>query len=369
MALAGVRGEELQHGRVVGVAVAGEGVADDAGQVQVAGGDGVGVAVAALEGLGGGPRADAGDGLQPSCGLGQVHGRRLLQAVRDAYGPDDGVGAFGVDPGLVPVPGRDQRPGAGVGHDVEVLPVGAGGGLAVLPYEAAPGAVGLVGGDLLLQDRGDQGLQHQAGAGQAQARTTAVAGVHEAVAGDEDRRVVAGAEQRGQLVEQPCCAGAPGLGVDLGAGRSGAGDAQGGGPFGGPGGAPDGAVGCGAESGVAGAAAQRAEGEAEVDGAVGDPAALPGPAARTACAPRRHVGAPAAHGGPVEGVEAAGHVPSLSAPRCRHRWHRPGGRRREGPGPAEHLAAVPELRRGRRPPGPARPRLPGRGRVGRAGPA
>lgn len=64
MALAGVRGEQLQHGRVVGGAVAGQGVADDAREVEVAGGDGVRGAVGALDDLGGGPGADARDRLQ-----------------------------------------------------------------------------------------------------------------------------------------------------------------------------------------------------------------------------------------------------------------------------------------------------------------
>ena len=56
----------------------------------------------------------------------------------------------------------------GVRHDVHALGR-ARGGLAVLAHQEPPGAVGLVRGDLLLQDRGDQGLQHQTGTGQAQA--------------------------------------------------------------------------------------------------------------------------------------------------------------------------------------------------------
>lgn len=189
-----------------------------------------------------------------------------------ADGADGGGGAFVVDAGAVPFPGGDEGPGAGVGGDVHAVGEGAGGGFAVASEEEAPGSVGLVGGDLLFQDRRDQGFQDEAGAGQAQARVAAVRLVDDAVAGGEGGRVVVGAEEGGEAVQEPVSAGAPGFGFDRSSGCPR--DADGAGARRGAGGAPDRAVGGDAEGWVGGAPAEGAEGEAQVEGAVGDPPAF-----------------------------------------------------------------------------------------------
>ncbi|KOX26930.1 hypothetical protein ADL06_14965 [Streptomyces sp. NRRL F-6491] len=94
-----VRGEEGQHPDIVGVAIAGEGAADDPGEMKVSGGDGVGGAIAALEDSGGGPGADAGDRLRT--------GGDLFEAGDHAGSGHDRAGSLLVDAGFVPVPGGD----------------------------------------------------------------------------------------------------------------------------------------------------------------------------------------------------------------------------------------------------------------------
>jgi hypothetical protein len=71
VAVAGPGGEELEHSGVVGDLVAGEEGGDEAREVDVAGGDGVGVAQGEAEEVGGGPGADAAQGGEDGrrCGV------------------------------------------------------------------------------------------------------------------------------------------------------------------------------------------------------------------------------------------------------------------------------------------------------------
>ena len=91
---------------------------------------------------------------------------------------------------------------------------GAGRRLAVALEQLAPGAVGLVRGDLLFQDRGDQRLQDQPRAPEPQSGVASVRLLHDAVARGELRGVVAGAEQIRQPVHQPLGPRPPRLRLD-----------------------------------------------------------------------------------------------------------------------------------------------------------
>ena len=230
MALARVRREQGQHLGVVRAAVAGQGVADDAGQMEIAYRHQVGCADGPLQSFGGRPGADARDELEPRGGRLLVHRDGLLHAAGHPHRAHDRVRALGVDAGAVPLPGRDHRPRPGVRHDVHALGGPARRGLAEPAHQEPPGAVRLDRGDLLLEDGGDQGLQDEAGTGQAQARAGTVRLRDEAVAGFEGLRVVQLTQHRGELVQHPLRALAPRLGVR---GVPGGGHAEGGGAGGG----------------------------------------------------------------------------------------------------------------------------------------
>ena len=171
-------------------------------------------------GLGGGPRADAGDRRQPGVGLGGRHRR-----------PPPPAGAADPDrahdrrrSACRPRPARCHSQDGisaqprGVRHDPHPASDGPGRRFAVPVQQQPPGAVRLVGGDLLFEDRRDQRLQHQPGPAQPQPGMAAVRLVHQAVAragsppGRPARRAASGS-----AVQQPRGAGPQRLGHHLAA--------------------------------------------------------------------------------------------------------------------------------------------------------
>ena len=114
---------------------------------------------------------------------------------------------------------------------------GPGAGSPYRGQQQPPGAVRLVGGDLLLQDRGDQRLHDQARTRQPEAGVAAARLMDEAVPGGQRRRVVGLAEQVGQPVQQPVGTRPPRLRLDA-AGGGRAADTQRAGALGGAAGAP-----------------------------------------------------------------------------------------------------------------------------------
>ena len=83
---------------------------------------------------------------------------------------DDRAGAHRLDAGPVPVPGRDGLPRRGRWNYSHPGRRRTGCRRSVPGQQPAPGSVRLDADDLLLQHRGDQGLQHPRGAADAQAR-------------------------------------------------------------------------------------------------------------------------------------------------------------------------------------------------------
>ena len=196
--------------------------------------------------------------------LGRRQRTRLFHAVGDARDAYDGLGTLRPNAGAVPVPRRDVPPGLGVGGDTHAGRRGAGGGLAVPAEERAPGAVRLGAGDLLLEDGGDQGLEHQPRTADAPAAARTPPGIpqHRLDRG-EAVDVVVGAEHRRDRVEQPVGAWTPGGGVYGSGGRVGP-QAEGARAGGGAYGSPDAAVGLDPVRGIAGAPVD-GEGAVDVD--------------------------------------------------------------------------------------------------------
>ncbi len=153
-----------------------------------------------------------------------------------------------------------QPRGSGI---TRIRVAGAGAGLAVPLEQQPPGAVGLVAGDLLLQDRGDQRLQDQAGPRQPDAGVAAAGLMDDAVPGGQLRRVVGLPQQVGEALQQPVGARPPGLRLDAAGGRAGR-DAQRAGALGRTAGPPQFAA-AHRERGVAGTALEHTQGAVQVE--------------------------------------------------------------------------------------------------------
>lgn len=147
---------------------------------------------------------------------------------------------------------------------------GAGRRGAVRTEQDAPGAVRLIRRDLLFQDRRDQRFHDQPRTQQAQSRPVVVGVGEEPVTRLERLGLVRLAEKLRELGKEPGRARAPRLRLGHSAAQ---GHAQGAGAFGGAGGPPDRAVRCDTEGGVGGPPAQRAQGQTQVERALGGPAA------------------------------------------------------------------------------------------------
>ena len=147
--------------------------------MEVADRDRVCVAQRPRRDLGDRPRADAAHRQQPPVGLGHRQVDRLLQPVRDGRRALDRAGALLVDARASPVPDGDGRQ-PGVGRH----PKGADRGRApapVLPDEGPVRGLGVQADHLLLEDRGDERLEHVGRPRDAQARQAAVRVVDHAV--------------------------------------------------------------------------------------------------------------------------------------------------------------------------------------------
>ena len=160
--------EQLEHPGVVGPSTR-ERPADQVRQVEVADRDRIGVAERPRRDLGHGPRADPTHGEQPSTGLGRSGGRRTPAAACATAAarwtvPDARL----VDAGATPVPDGDGPPRDGVGRHAQGRRTRAGRRGSVLPHERAPRGLRVQTDDLLLEDRGDERLQHVGRAGDPQ---------------------------------------------------------------------------------------------------------------------------------------------------------------------------------------------------------
>ncbi len=133
-----------------------------------------------------------------------------------ADGAHHGARPARVDAGGQPLPRRDGRPAARVGrHDEpEVLPRPRR-RLAEAAHQAAVAREGLLAGDLLLDDRGHQGLHDQPGAGHPPAGERGATPAPPAGGGRRSRRVVTLAEQVGHPLEHPRRTAPPGGCRDL----------------------------------------------------------------------------------------------------------------------------------------------------------
>jgi uncharacterized protein (TIGR03089 family) len=167
-----IRFEQLGQAIVINLG-AGQRPADVLGHVTVAEADRVWVPERCVPHLGRGPYPDPRYGAQPPLCLvtGQVHA--LFQPARSAHSPDDRRGPRAIDPGPQPLPGRDQSPSAGTGGNPQ--PSQATLPRCQLAVPADKGAIrtrSLLASDLLRDDRGDYGLQHQPCAGHSPSAET-----------------------------------------------------------------------------------------------------------------------------------------------------------------------------------------------------
>src|SRR5674476_196619 len=194
IAMSCIRFEQLGQAVVIHLG-AGQRPTDVCGHVVVTEADRIRIAERRMPHLGSGPDPDPRYGAQPSVCLvtGQVHA--LLQPARDAHGPNDGRRPPAVDPGCKPLPRRDPRPSAGTGGDPQATHATFSGcALAVAADKGAIGTGGLLTGDLLRDDRGDQRLQHQPGPGHSPSAEPSCRLGDLPVVRDKARRVVQVAE-------------------------------------------------------------------------------------------------------------------------------------------------------------------------------
>ena len=151
-----------------------------------------------------------GQAAQPVVGRLAVRRDQPLEAVGDPGCGDDGARAGRVDVQPQPLPRRDRAQGRGVGLDPQVEVVArARGALAVPVDQRAEAAEGLLAGHLLLDDRGDEGLDEQVGAPEPPDVPTVASVDQHRVLRLEPARVVVGAEQVGHRVERPLGARGP----------------------------------------------------------------------------------------------------------------------------------------------------------------
>ena len=177
--------------------------ADHLRDVVVADRQGVGVAEGPLRRLGGGPHPDPRQRRQRVAGLLRRPRRQPLQRRRPAArsrrwcgpGPDrrwrGGTPTTGCDATPRPTAAPACRAGAGPGRRG-----------AVLGHQQPPGPKRVGAGHPLLDHRGDQRLQHPVGAAQPQVRHPPVRRGDRRLRRGEIRRVVVGAQQRGQRVDE-----------------------------------------------------------------------------------------------------------------------------------------------------------------------
>ena len=231
--------------------------------------------------------------LQPAPRGDRVHRDALLEPARPvdraAHGPAPGR----LDAGLEPLPRRDGRPPGRSGGDDERA--GSGGRLAIPSNQPAVCREGLLAGDLLLDHRRDERVDHEMRGRDPVAAEPAVGSGDDVVVRGEPAGVVPGPEQRGDRIERPARAGTPGAGDDLV--RTGC-QGQGRGAFRAAEGPPPGAIAVGGARRVAGAAPERAEDRADRHGTTRPPLTHPlglhdgpvSPTPATACRsrPQRH---------------------------------------------------------------------------------
>ena len=164
----------------------------------------------------------------------------------------------------VPVPGGDAGPGPRRRDHAHPGRRRARRGPAVFSQQEPPGAEGLVTDDLLLEDRGHQGLEDPPGAADAQTLVPERQLAEDRMVDGEAGSVVVKAEPVGQAVEEPARAGSPGPGGHHRAARPGA-DAERPGAVRGQRGAPDRARPVGGVGRIAAAATVHRQGERHVD--------------------------------------------------------------------------------------------------------
>jgi K+:H+ antiporter len=204
----GIGGEQFAHARVVHL-LPDQRPAHDRGQVVVADRQGVGVTDGPLADLGGGPRPDPGQRLQPPVRLGRGHRGGLLQLLGHPCRADDRPGADQFHPGTVPLPGRDADPGPRRGADPHPRGRRPRGRVAEPEQQQPPGTLRLRADHLLLKHGGDQRLEHPAGPADPQRVVPPGHLGQQRVHRLEAGRVIGGSQQAGQGAEEPRRARAP----------------------------------------------------------------------------------------------------------------------------------------------------------------
>ncbi|CAM5634846.1 hypothetical protein SAURM35S_06268 [Streptomyces aurantiogriseus] len=243
------------------------------------------------------PRPDPRHDLQPLLRGTRLHPNRLLQPRSDPHRPQDRRRPFVVDPGPMPLPRRNQRPRPRRRHHPQPparrrprrrLPE--------LPHQQPPRPIRLIGGDLLLQHRRDQRLQHQPGPRQPQPRPPMPRHRDQPVPRLEGGRIVRGAEHLRHLLQQPLGAGPPSLppyrtasGSHTDPQRPGSGGRQTG--------PPHGPVGHRPEGRIPGSTPQRSQHQPEIERSLRHPRPHPPrPGTGLPRHPRGHDDLPPAHG-------------------------------------------------------------------------
>ena len=215
-ALAAERLEELQHPRVVAARLARQREGDQARQVEVTDADGVRVAERPDADLGRRPRPDARYRRQPRIGVGAAGDRRsprTRRRVTRRAGSARLVAARSRTGGTRNRGGSPAPPGSGPGG--AATPEGPGAGSPWARIEPVPGAPCLLAGDLLLEDRGHEGLEDSAGARDPDARAPSRQFRHERMSRRDRNGLAAKSEERRDVRQRADRARPPRLGRDL----------------------------------------------------------------------------------------------------------------------------------------------------------
>ncbi len=156
MPLPRIRLQQLQHHRVIGIPIPGQRPPHDPGQMQIPHRHRIRRPMTALHRLRRRPRTDPRHDLQPRPSRRRLHPGRLLQPRGQPNRTQDRRRPLVVDPGPMPLPGRNQRPRPRRGHHIHRPGRGPRRRLPELPHQQPPRPIRLIGRDLLLQNRRNQ---------------------------------------------------------------------------------------------------------------------------------------------------------------------------------------------------------------------
>ncbi|SDM84482.1 hypothetical protein SAMN04487981_102755 [Streptomyces sp. cf386] len=203
MPLPRIRLQQLQHHGVIRVPIPRKRPPHDPRQMQIPHGHRIRRPMTALHNLRRRPRPNPRQDLQPPLRLRRRHPHGLLQPRSNPYGPQNRGRPLVVDPGPMPLPGRNRPPGPRIRHHTHLPGHGPRRRLPELPNQQPPRPVRLIGRDLLLQNRRNQRLHHQPGPRQPQPRPSMPSNRHHPMPRHEGGRIIGGPEQLRQLLQQP----------------------------------------------------------------------------------------------------------------------------------------------------------------------